>query len=221
VSKDTRENRKGDIVFPDGTVLKGADGEQLEGISILAHKTVRVYFPQPFNPNNTFVCRSIDGKTGHSDGKFPGRTCSTCEFAKYPKEGGASPCREQRLLFCTKPDGSMFHLQISGVGVKEWSNFVSSQLSHLLAKHKPGLPLMFNLTLGVKQIDTANGMFPAISFKTNPNNLFVSQERFKENIDLAKVYAKIAQQQAETSAGATREFIEADASPSGSNSDLF
>ncbi len=228
VSKDTREHKKGDIVFADGKVIQGWNGEELEGVSILTFKSVRVYFPTPFNPNNTFVCRSINGRAGHYDGKYAGQECSTCEFSKYPAGGGASPCREQRLLLCTRSDGMMFHIQIGGVGVKEWNSFMSSQMFHLLPQSrivKGGEPILarFNLTLGVKQVDTANGMFPALQFKVNPDNLFVDVNRLKTNLEILKSYRDLEEKHAETAATATHSAMSHDAEPSSNsvNSDLF
>jgi hypothetical protein len=165
---------------------------------------------------------------GHTDGKYAGQDCSTCEFSKYPPTGGASPCREQRLLLCTRDDGQVFHMQVGGVGVREWNSFLSSQMFHLLPKSRitpSGSPILgrFNLTLGVKQVDTPNGMFPALSFKPNPSDLFVNTERLKANLDILKSYKDLEERYAETAATATKHSmtIDADATETSANSDLF
>jgi hypothetical protein len=228
ISKDTREHKKGDVVFSDGKIIRGWSGEELPGISVLTCKTVRVYFPTPFNANNTFICRSIDGYVGYKDGAYPGQECSSCEFSKYPQTGGASPCREQRLLLCTREDGHIFHLQIGGVGVKEWNTFLNSQMLLLLPKSRivpNGKPILgrFNLTLSVKEVDTPNGMFPALQFKPDPQQLFVSNERLKGNLDLLKTYRDLEERHAETAAVATKHSmaINSESNEVTANSDLF
>lgn len=200
IAKATREHKVGDIVFADGTVISGIDQKGcIEGVSVLKVQPVRVMFPTPFNPNNGFICRSIDGKVGHTDGEYPGQKCDECIYSKYPAEGGASPCRDQRLLLMTKDDGSLFHLQIAGVGINPWKTFMSAQLFHLLPKanHVIGA---FKLKMAVKVIDTNFGPFPAIDFHLNPKDPYVSRERLVANLTSYKAYKEFETQYAETAA---------------------
>jgi hypothetical protein len=203
ISKATRDNELGDIVFPDGRVLKGYQGEIAEGISVLSIQPVRVYFPQPFNPNNGFICRSLDGKVGAPDGAYPGQACATCEFSQYPEAGGSSPCRDQRLLLCTNADGSLFHLQVGGVGVGVWKTFMSAQVFHLLPKAKNLLGAL-NISFGVKKMDTNFGPFPAIDFRIDPKKPFHPVSRLKSNLNSLKSYKEFENFHVSTAADQTR-----------------
>lgn len=224
LQKDTKETSKGDIVLPDGTVVSGLkEGEVVENLAILKIQPVRVYFPTPFSPNNSFICRSIDGKVGAEDGKYAGQSCASCEFAKYPEGGGASPCRDQRLLLCSREDGSLFHLQIGGIGVGEWKQFMSAQLFHLLPKAKNILG-MIKVKMGVKAVDTDFGMFAAIDFQVDPKDPFHNVERVKQNLNSLKSYKEFETDHAKSAATQARIQMaagEAEQEGSGENSSLF
>ena len=204
ISKKSRDHNIGDIVFADGKVIKGGDGEVMNGVSILAVQPVRVMFPTPFNPNNSYECRSIDGIKGHVDGKYAGTLCAECEFSKYPEGGGASPCRDQRLLLCTTEEGSLFHLQIGGVGMKVWKAFLSAQAFHLLPKVKQIFGAL-KVSMGVKMVDTpAYGEFPTIDFNIDPKDPFVDQHRLLANLNSLKAYKDFEQEHLESAADASR-----------------
>lgn len=203
IAKATREHKIGDIVFADGTVVRGGDGETVKGISVLKVQPVRVYFPTPFNPNNTFICRSLDGKVGAEDGKYAGTACAACEFSKYPEAGGASPCREQRLLLCTNEDGALFHLQVSGVGMKVWKKFMSSQAFHQLPKCNNILGAL-NVEMFVSMVDTDYGPFPALDFKVDKKEPFHGKERVMNNLTALKSYKEFETTHAKTAADQTR-----------------
>lgn len=204
ISKATRDHEIGDIVFPDGTIIKGrSGGEVAEGISVLKIQPVRVYFPTPFNPKSSYICRSLDGKVGAPDGDYAGTACATCEFAQYPEGGGSSPCRDQRLLLCTNQDGSLFHLQIGGVGVGVWKTFMSAQVFHLLPKVRNLLGAI-NVTLGVKMVDTNYGPFPAIDFRVDPKKPVHTADRLKSNLNSLKSYKEFEEFHVSTSADQAR-----------------
>lgn len=203
ISKVTRDNKVGDIVFADGTTIDGGGGEVVPDISVLKIQPVRVYFPQPFSPKNSYVCRSLDGKVGAPDGEYAGRPCAECEFSKYPEGGGSSPCRDQRLLLCTKADGSLFHLQIGGVGVGVWKTFMSSQVFHLLPKAK-GILGFLRMDMRVKMIDTDFGPFPAIDFKIDPKKPFHSKDRLVDNLNALKSYKEFESFHVSTAADQAR-----------------
>lgn len=203
ISKASKENKIGDIVLPDGTVIAGGDGVKLENISILNIQPVRIYFPTPFNPNNTFICRSLDGVVGAPDGKYAGTPCSQCEFSKYPEGGGSSPCRDQRLLLCAREDGSLFHIQVGGVGVGVWKKFMSAQLFHLLPKAGSILGAI-KVDIGVKMVDTDYGAFPALDFQTDKVHPIHSVERIKASLTSLKSYKEFASVHAASAADAAR-----------------
>lgn len=222
IAKATREHEIGDIVFPDGSIMKGAKGETIKGLSVLNVQPVRVYFPQPFSPKNTFICRSLDGKVGAPDGKYAGRECAACEFSKYPEGGGSSPCRDQRLLLCTKEDGSLFHLQVAGVGVRVWKDFMSGHAMKFLPKVRHILGAL-NIEIGVKMVDTDYGPFPAVEFQSIVTDPFHSQERIIENLTLLKTYKEFSKEHAASAADQTRVQMAVDEGPvaSGENSEMF
>lgn len=200
IAKASREHEIGDIVFPDGSVIKGYKGEFAEDICVLKIQPVRVYFPTPFSPKNSFICRSLDGKVGAPDGAYAGRPCSECEFSAYPEGGGASPCRDQRLLLCTRGDGSLFHLQVGGVGVKVWKDFMSGQVFHLLPKCK-GILGALKIKMGSKAIDTDFGQFPAIDFKIEPKDPFITNQRLIANLNSLKSWKEFEREHLESAAG--------------------
>lgn len=224
----TNQNlKKGDIVFPDGTVIRGWGGEVLEDIAVLQVRKVRSMFPTPFNPKNSFTCRSIDGIVGHTDGQYAGRQCASCEFAAYPKEGGASPCRDQRLLLCSKANGEMFHIQIGGVGVGEWKNFLSTKAMPLLNKVK-GIMCTLRLTVAVKTVNTDYGPFPALDFKlADSQKPFFDKAWVKDRLDALVTYRKFEKEYLESAATQTKAAMAAgmDDAPAaggnGANADLF
>lgn len=203
ISKQTRDHEVGDIVFPDGEVIRGKAGESIGDISVLSIQPVRVYFPQPFNPNNSFICRSIDGKVGAPDGEYAGRPCIECEFSKYPEAGGASPCRDQRLLLCTKSDGSLFHLQIGGVGVGVWKTFMSAQVFHLLPKVR-NIMGAIRMEMKTKMVDTNYGQFPAIDFTIDTKKPFHTADQIKTNLNSLKAYKEFEEFHVSTAADQTR-----------------
>lgn len=223
ISKATREYEVGDIVFPDGSVIKGGKDEREENVSILNLQPVRVYFPQPFSPKNSFVCRSLDGKVGAPDGEYAGRACNTCEFAQYPEDGGSSPCRDQRLLLCTRADGSLFHLQVAGVGMGVWKKFMSAQVFHLLPKVRQIFGAI-NVSIGVKMVDTDYGAFPSLDFNTDSANPFHDVDRLKESLVSLKSYKEFAQEHASSAADQTKIQMavgEIEPESTGANSTLF
>lgn len=203
ISKKTRDNDVGDVVFADGTVVKGLNDEVAEEISVLKIQPVRVYFPENFNPNNSFICRSLDGIVGAPDGKFAGRACDTCEFAKYPEAGGASPCRDQRLLLCTDKDGALFHLQVGGVGVGVWKSFMSSQVFHLLPKAR-GILGALRVKIGVKMVNTSYGEFPALDFRIDKKKPYHGNARLIANLNSLKSYKEFEDQHIRTAADQAR-----------------
>jgi hypothetical protein len=201
ISKVTTTGLKvGDIAFADGTIISGIDrGESVEDQSILKVQPVRVMFPTPFNPNNGFTCRSIDGLVGHTDGEYPGQECATCPHSQYPAGGGASPCRDQRLLLMTNPDGGLYHMQVGGVGVGVWKTFMSAQLFHLLPKARRIMGA-FKVKMGVKMVTTNFGPFPALDFSLNPKDPFVKGDRLKSNLESLKAYKAFEQEYTESAA---------------------
>jgi hypothetical protein len=201
ISKVTATGLKvGDISFADGTVISGIDrAESVEDLSVLKVQPVRVMFPTPFNPNNGFICRSIDGIVGHTDGEYAGQECATCPMAVYPTGGGASPCRDQRLLLLTNPEGGLFHIQVAGVGIGIWKTFMSAQLFHLLPKARRILGA-FKIKMSVKMVNTNFGPFPALDFSINPKDPFVSPERLRANLTSYKAYKEFEQQYTESAA---------------------
>lgn len=195
----------GDFEFADGTKVSLAEeGAAIENISILQVMNVRVMFPEKFNAQNSFICRSLDGKVGAPGAEYEGRACDSCEFAKYPEGGGASPCRDQRLLLCAREDGSLFHLQVHGVDIKEWKMFMSSQAMHLLTvlKKKIGAKMLGGLRVSIthKEAETTFGPFPAVSFKVNPENPFHDKETILRNAEALRSYRDFYQKESLESA---------------------
>lgn len=190
-----QDGRKpGDILLPDGTVYEGYKGQELTGLSILKIQPVRVYFPQPFKKTNTFICRSHDGKVAAPDGKFAGRLCSTCEFSEYPEDGGAPPCREQMLLLCTIPDGTLFYFLVGGISASEFKkSFMSVEMMkglRLVKKKLRGKSILgaLNLRLSTVEKDTEYGPFPQAIFKVDPDKPLVDGQRLKENLEAYSQY---------------------------------
>lgn len=226
MSKDPTNplHKKGDIIFPDGTIIHGWNGESLEHVTVLKVSKVRVMFPTPFNPQNSFDCRSIDGISGHTDGKYPGQACSTCQYSKYPKTGGASPCRDQRLLLIEHPNGSLFHILVGGVSVGEWKTFMAAQIMYLLKKAK--VLAAFDLTLGVKTVTTNFGPFPALDFKlSNPKQPFYPAAKVKASLEALDTYKKFEKEYLEQAAVRTQEAMvsggEEAPEAAGPNGDMF
>ena len=187
--------------------------------------TVRVFFPEKYDPGDSYICRSRDAIVGAPDGAYAGRQCATCEFAKYPENGGASPCREQKLLLCTLPDGTLFQYLVSGVGVGEFkTQFISTELQKGLrySQKKWKRPIMaaLNLTLSIKEKETPNGMVAVPVFTVNKDEPLVSTGRLNENLAAFKSYktfeeeaidsaAHFAGQQQEDVGGGNNEDAEA------------
>jgi hypothetical protein len=228
-AKAATNREVGDIELPDGTVIKGKDGEVLEGLSILKIQPVRVYFPEKFNKNNTFICRSLDGKVGAPDGKYAGNPCATCEFAKYPEDGGASPCREQMLLLCTLEDGTLFHLLVSGIGVREFKKtFMSVEMTRGLRivkkKLKANVLGALNLTMGVEMEDTEYGPFPRPAFKVVKEQPMVPKERLRMNLEAFSSY-KDFEEEAVASAATFAQHEQGEHDPEGEaqgpNNEMF
>jgi hypothetical protein len=189
-AKAANGRKVGDIELPDGTVIAGGEGEILDGISILKVQPVRVMFPQPFKPKNTFICRSFDGKTGANEeqSKYAGHNCATCDFSKFPEEGGSSPCREQQLLLCTDKEGSMFYLLVSGIGVGEFKRtFLSVEMMkglRLVKKQlKKSVLAALNLTVSIEFQETDFGPFPKPIFRVNKEQPLVNKERLIMNLE--------------------------------------
>ena len=230
-SKPSKGIEVGDVQLVNGDIIKGLNGETIEEFCILNYQPVRVFFPTKFSKDNTFICRSFDAIEGAEDGKYAGVKCATCEFSKYPEDGGASPCREQILLLCTTNDGVMFHLLVSGIGVREFrKGFMSVEMMPGLRKVKQITKLKhppicaLNLTLSVVTEDTDFGPFPKLIFKVNQEKPVVSANRIKENLGLFASY-KTFEREAVASAAtfAQTEQGEHDPEPEeqGENSQLF
>lgn len=205
VTKDGRT--AGDIELPDGTIIHGGQGEVLEGLSILKPQTVRVMFPQPYKPTNTYICRSLDGKKGAEDGKYANTPCANCEFSVYPEDGGASPCREQILLLCTLEDNTLFHLLVSGMSVRDWKKqFLSVEMMKNMALVKKALKgkavlAALNITVGVGEEKTKDfGMKPVIQFRVDKDQPLNSMARIKANLDAYSSYKEFEQEAVETAA---------------------
>lgn len=197
----------GDIELPDGTLIKGKLGEVLEGLSILKIQSVRIMFPQPYKPTNTFICRSLDGKTGAQDDHslYAGHNCATCEFSKFPEDGGSSPCREQILLLCTLPDNTLFHLLVSGIGVGEFKrSFMSVEMMKGLAlvkkKVKKSILGALNIRMSVEMQNTDYGPFPKAVFKVDKNQPIVSRDRLIANLEAYSSYKEFEQEAVATAA---------------------
>ena len=235
-SKVTKERKLGDIELPDGTVIHGGEGEVLKGVSILSFQTVRVYFPQPYKAGNTFICRSLDGKKGADEeaSAYSGQPCATCEFSKYPEDGGASPCREQVLLLCTTDEVPMFYLLVSGIGVREFKkSFISvemlkglnlSKKALGLKKTSSGVLAALNLNVNVEMEDTDNGPFPKMIFRLDRDNPIVGKERFMSNIDSFssyKTFEKEAVESAATYARTEQSENAEEAQAAGQNGNMF
>lgn len=228
INKDgDANNPKGNLILPGGQVIKGFPtpdgeaGEYLEGVSILNIQPVRVYFPEKFNANNSYICRSTDGRTG-TDGEYAGRACSECEFAKYPEEGGASPCRDQRLLLCATKD-TVFQLIISGVGMRVFREFISQQMMKTLPSVK-NLWLALNLDLHIKVVETENGKFAAPHFVLNEKSPINDRDTIQEHITLLKSYKEYAVENAATAATAAsiqRSAGDDEGEVKGENTNLF
>lgn len=185
--------KPGDIELVDGTIIHGADGETLDNLSILMKQSVRVYFPEKYNKNNSFICRSFDGKVGAPDGEFPGRKCSECPFSKYPEGGGSSPCRAQELLLCTLPGGDMFYLLVSGISVKPFYEiFISNEMMKGLRKAKRKIKIStlgaLNLRASVEMEDTDNGQFPKMIFRVDREKPIVNRSRLIDNLEMLDNY---------------------------------
>lgn len=214
---------QGDLVLPDGTVVKCYDGEVIANASVLAVLKVRSYFPEKFDPKNSFICRSLDGKVGADDGTYAGRPCAECEFAKYPEGGGASPCRDQRLLVLALEDGSLMHMNVSGIGVKSWKDFMSAQVFHLLPKVHNLLPAL-KVAIGAKAQDTDFGEFACPTFTIDKKDATHTVEKIKENLNSLKSYNEFKQDHLKSAAIQTqiqRAIDGEDLEASGENSEAF
>lgn len=220
MSKDGTEFKKGDLVLPGGKVIHGWDGEFLENVSILNIQPVRVYFPSPFKPTNSFVCRSLDGKVGAPGTEYEGRACATCEFAQYPEEGGASPCRDQRLLLCATED-SVFQIIVAGVGMKVFRSFMTQQLLTTLPKVK-NLWLALNLRLSVSTVETDFGPFPALNFELDSKNPINSNDLIINRLELLKSYKEFAIEHFDSAAQQSAvQMAVSEEEEVGENSDMF
>lgn len=227
MSKDSDSYAKGDIVLPNGDVIKGWTEEgkkagRIEGITILNIQPVRIMFPSPFKPTNSYICRSIDGEVGAPDGEYAGQACATCEFAQYPEGGGASPCRDQRLLLCATED-QVFQIIVGGVGMKVFRNFMTQQLLHSLPKVR-NLWLALNLNLSVSRVETDFGPFPALNFELDKKKPINDGETIKDHIGLLKSYKEFATEHfdsAAQAAGMQMAAGEESGEGSGENTDLF
>lgn len=220
----------GDIELPDGTIIKGKAGEALSGVSILKIQSVRVYFPQPFKKNNTYICRSLDGKAGanESQSQYAGRVCETCEFSKFPEDGGSSPCREQILLTCTLADGTLFHFLVAGISVSEFKrSFMSVEMMKGLAlvkkKIKRQILGALNINVSVEMQNTDYGPFPKLVFRVDKDQPLVSIGRLSANLESYSSYKEFEQENvatATTFAQSEQGEHEAEGS-TGANADMF
>lgn len=205
IKKAKKGYKLGDFEFADGTKYElGEEGVSIDNVSILQVMNVRVMFPEKFDAANSFICRSLDGKVGAPGAEYEGRSCEGCEFARYPEAGGASPCRDQRLLLCAREDGSLFHLQVHGVDIKEWKAFLSSQVMHLLpiVEKKLGAQMIGALKVSITHVEaeTKFGEFPAVSFKINPDDAFHNNETIIRNAQSLRSYKKFYQKESLESA---------------------
>lgn len=204
-SKVAKDRKLGDIELVDGTLIRGEEGEALEGLCILKIQTVRVYFPEKFSKDNTFICRSLDGIKGASDGEFAGTLCAKCKFAEYPEDGGSSPCREQLLLLCTDAEGTMFYLLVSGINVREFKrSFMSVDMMKGLGitkkKLKRNVLGALNIRVTVKMEDTDYGPFPVMQFRVVKEQPLVGKERLKGNLQALSSYLEFEQEAVESAA---------------------
>lgn len=198
----------GDILLPNGDIIYGIkEGQTLDEVCVLKSQTVRVYFPEKYVAGDTTViCRSRDAVVGAPDGEYAGQECASCEFAKFPEGGGASPCREQKLLLCTLPDGTLFHYLVSGVGVKEFRDqFLSTELQKGLRitqkkyKNKRGVMAALNLSMSIKEKDTPNGPV-AVPVFTMMDPETVSNARLNSNLAAYKSYKTFEEEAIDTAA---------------------
>lgn len=229
VTKDGKT--AGDLELPDGTILHLAQGEVLKGVSLLKPQTVRVMFPQPYRPTNTFTCRSLDGKTGAADGEYAGRTCADCEFSKYPEGGGSSPCREQILLLLTLEDNSMFHLLVSGLSVGDYKRqFLSIEMMKYMSAVKKamrgkGVLAALNLTASYGEVKTQDyGMKPVLQLRVDKDQPVNAFPRIKANLDAYSSYREFEKEAIETAAtfarGEQTEYVEEETA-TGPNNGMF
>ncbi|MED4068746.1 hypothetical protein [Priestia megaterium] len=191
--------KPGDIELVDGTVIHGGDGEILENLCILTTQEVRVYFPEKYNKNNTFICRSLDGKVGAPDGEYAGRKCSECPFSKFPEGGGSSPCRGQELVLCTLPNGDMFWLHVSGISVKPFNKVfrsVEMMRGFRKCKRKLGYETLsaLNIYATVEFEETDNGPFPKMIFRVSRKKPIVPRSRLIDNLEMLDNYQTFKKQ---------------------------
>lgn len=226
--KEDTNTAKGDLLLPSGHVVKGWVGKNpdgthtetsvLKGVSILNVQPVRVFFPEKFNPKNSFICRSIDGEVGAPDGEYAGRKCATCEFAQYPEGGGASPCRDQKLLLMATED-EVFHFVISGVGMKIFKDFITQQSMSMLPKVKNMLPLLrYDIT--VDNVATDYGPFAVLRFTLNERPI-ASKEEAQRNLGIVKSYREFSTEHFASAAAATQVDNMLSKGEAGENDDAF
>lgn len=228
-AKIATDRAVGDIELPDGQILNLLNGGVLEGISILKIQPVRVYFPQPYKKNNTFICRSFDSKVGAPDGEYAGHDCASCEFSKYPVDGGSSPCREQQLLLCTLADGTMFYILVSGLSVGEFKRgFMSVEMMKGLRAVKKQLKrsvlAALNITATAEMVNTDNGPFPKLIFRVDKEKPLVSKDRLVANLEAYSGYKEFEEEAVATAATfAQHEQGEHDAAEgsTGQNAEMF
>lgn len=229
-AKASRGISVGDIELVNGDIVKYEEGKiMLEEISILKFQSVRVYFPKEFDPNNSFICRSFDNIEAAPDGKYAGTKCAACEYSKFP-EKGSSPCREQVLALCTDKDDMMFHMLVSGIGVREFKKgFMSVEMMAGLREVKRKLKRQIlgalNLKVSVAMEDTDFGEFPKLVFKVDRDKPLVSPERLKTNLEMYASY-KTFEDEAVASAATfaqheQAEYVEPEAEPAGKNDQMF
>lgn len=228
VTKDGRI--AGDLELPDGTVINLLkDGNVLKGFSILKPQTVRVMFPQPYRPTNSYTCRSLDGKVGAPDGEYAGHDCASCEFSKYPEEGGSSPCREQILLLCTLDDNTMFHVLVSGMSVGDYKkSFLSVEMMKYMALVKKamkgrGVLAALNLIISAREENTDFGMKPVLQIRVDKEQPLNTPARIKANLDAYSSYKEFEQEAIETAAtfARTEQTEYADNEAAGENNGMF
>lgn len=230
VTKDGRI--AGDLELPDGTVLKLQNGEVLKRLAILKAQTVRVMFPEPYRPANTYICRSLDGTHGADEetSEYAGRACASCEFSKYPEDGGAPKCREQILLLCTLDDSSMFHILVSGLSVGDWKKkFLSVEMmKHMAAVKKAmkgrGVMGALNIEASYGETKTEDfGMKPVIQFRVNKEQPLHPWPRIKANLDAFIAYKEFEKEAVETAStfARTEQSEYAEDGIGGENANMF
>ena len=227
VKKATKEYDMGDIILPDGRVIKGLEGETIKNFCVVNIQETRVMFPEKYVKGNRFICRSFDNEVGADDGEYAGRECASCPFSKF-ENGEPSKCKYQLLLLCTMEDESIFYITINGVNVSPFKKeFYSTEMLYGMPFVKKALGGLFilgamNLELAVKLQDTDNGEIPIYSLKVNRDQQTVDGERFKMNMEKFSDYKTFADEAMRSTASMVQDDeSRQEETSSGKNAGLF